>query len=466
MSKQITKGFKSKLGFIAAAASSAVGVGNIWRFPYLTGKYGGANFIMLYLICVFMLGFPLVLAKLAFGRRMQGGTYNAYKNVKPKFWRNVGLGATIISFGTLSYYSVITGWLIGYFVNIAKGATLKSPDFSQTFANFVGDSQLNIFYTLITTMIILVIVKNGISDGIEKISKILMPIFIFMMLGLIIFTLSLKGSSKGLAFYLLPNWKAITPDAFYAALSQSFLSLSIGLGICVTYGAYVDKKDNLVKSSLIIVLSDTIVSLLAGLIIFPLIIQKGIEPNVGPGLIFISLPIAFKALGPFIGPLVGATFFMLLVFAAITSGIAMLEVVTKYIMERFKFSRSKSVYIIAFCLFLLGIPSILSNGSNYRLTNLWQHLGVTRGFLGIMDLFCGDLAMPIIGLFFSLFVAYKWKMNSLFDEIQKGSKPKKWFYYYLNITIKYISPYLISAIVILKLIEVFFGKGLADLLQF
>ena len=466
MSKKSIKGFKSKLGFIAAAASSAVGVGNIWRFPYLTGKYGGASFILLYLICVFMLGFPLVLAKLAFGRKMQAGTFNAYKNIKPKIWRNVGLGATIVSFGTLSYYSVITGWLIGYFVNIARGITLKSPNFSETFSSFVANSQLNIFYTLITTIIILIIVKNGISEGIEKVSKLLMPIFIIIMLGLIIFTLSLKGSNKGLAFYLLPNWNAITPDAFYAALSQSFLSLSIGLGICVTYGAYVDKNDNLPKSSLIIVLSDTIVSLLAGLIIFPLLIQEGIEPNVGPGLIFVSLPIAFKALGPIIGPLVGSTFFLLLVFAAITSGIAMLEVVTKYIMERFNFSRSKSVYIIAFFLFLLSIPSIFSTGSNYKLTNLWKHLNISRGFLDIMDLFFGDIAMPLVGLFFSLFVIYKWKFNSFFEEIQKGSKPKKWFYNYLNISIKYISPYLISAIIILKLIEIFFGKGLVDLLKF
>ncbi len=463
MAIKSTKGFTSKLGFIAAAASSAVGVGNIWRFPYLTGKYGGASFVFLYLMCVFILGFPLVLAKLAYGRKMQAGTYNAYKNIKPKIWRNIGLGAALTSFCLLSYYSVITGWLIGYFWGIAKGTMLKSQDFTATFSNFVSNSHLNLFYTILTTIIIVIIVKNGISNGIEKVSKILMPIFIIMMIGLIIYTLTLKGSGKGLAFYLLPSWDAITPEAFYAALSQSFLSLSIGLGICITYGAYVDKNDNLVKSTVIIVLSDTIVSLLAGLIIFPLIIQKGIEPNQGPGLIFISLPIAFQSLGQFIGGLVGAVFFMLLVFAAITSAIAMLEVVTKYVMERFKINRSKSVYIISFFLLLFGIPSILSNGSNFQLTNLWKHMGITRGFLDIMDLVWGDLAMPTVAVFFSLFVSYKWKMESFFEEIKKGSVSPKWFYSYLNITIKYISPYIVSTIVILKLIEVLFGKGLSDL---
>ncbi len=324
--KQKEIGFTSKLGFLAAAASSAVGVGNIWRFPYLTGKYGGATFVLLYILSVFILGIPLVLAKLAFGRKMKSGTYNAYKTFKPKIWRLLGLGSALTSFIMLSYYIVITGWFFGYLFNITNGEFLKNEDFAVTFSDFASNNYQNIFYTLLVIVIISLIVKRGISDGIEKVSKILMPMFIIMLIGLIIYCFTLKNCGKGLKFYLLPRWEALNIEAFHAALTQAFLSLSIGLGISITYGAYVSKDDDLITSTLIIALSDTIISLLAGLIIFPLIFQADLEPNQGASLIFISLPFAFKSIGPIIGWLIGIVFFLLLVFAAITSAIALLEV--------------------------------------------------------------------------------------------------------------------------------------------
>lgn len=314
--------FATRLGFLAAAASSAVGVGNIWRFPYTVGKYGGAGFLLLYIIFVCILGFPLVLAKLAFGRKMQAGTFKAYSKLKSSKWVYVGLGAALVSFTILSFYNMITGWLIGYFFKIIKGNLLTSSNFNSSFSGFISNIKLNILLTALVTTLVAGIVKSGISEGIERISKVLMPLFILMLIGLIIYALTLEGSSKGLKFYLIPSLDSITPQAMYAALTQSFLSLSIGSGISITYGAYVSKKENLVNSSAIIVASDTLVSFLAGLIIFPIIFHNDISPAQGPSLIFISLPLAFKGLGMFIGTIVGATFFLLLVFAAITSAIS------------------------------------------------------------------------------------------------------------------------------------------------
>ncbi len=450
--------FSSRIGFLAAAASSAVGVGNIWRFPYTVGKYGGAGFLLLYILFVCILGFPLVLAKLAFGRKMQAGTYKAYSKLNSKKWMYVGLGAAIVSFIILSFYNMITGWLIGYFFNLVNGTLLNISDFDSAFVSFVGNIKLNLILTIIVTILIAGIVKSGISEGIERISKILMPLFIFMLIGLIIYALTLEGSVKGLKFYLIPSWDSITPQAMYAALTQSFLSLSIGSGISITYGAYVSKKDNLVKSSAIIVISDTLISFLAGLIIFPIIFHKGISPTQGPSLIFISLPLAFKGLGSFIGTIVGGTFFLLLVFAAVTSAISLLEVVVRYLIERFDISRNKAVYSSSFIIFLISIPSILSFSDINLFKNIKINNNVTYSFFDIIGELSMDVFMPAVGLLFSLFVIYKWKLKSLKEEIANGYNNNKWLDYYLKISIKYLAPILITIAIILKLLEFWTGN--------
>ena len=455
--------FKSKLGFIAAAASSAVGVGNIWRFPYLTGKYGGATFVLIYLLFVFLIGFPMVLAKLAFGRQMHLGAYKAYKKFGPGLWKYIGSLSALVSFLVLSFYSIVTGWLLGYFWKISKGTILDKTDFGSEFTGFISNVPLNLFFTFLTMLMIALIIRGGISDGIERISKLLMPLFVFLMIFLIGYSFTLEGSGEGLKFYLLPDFSSISPEGIYSALSQSFLSLSIGAGILVTYGGYVNKNDNLVKSSLIIVLSDTIISLLAGLIIFPLIFHKGITPNQGPALIFISLPFVFRSLGPFIGVLFGSTFFLLLVFAAITSAMSLLEVLTKYCMERFNWGRSKSVYIVSILVFLLSIPSILSFGGFESLEKFWIYKGVTRSFFDVMDTFSLDIFMPTIAVIFAIFAVYRWKMRSLFEEIKIGDKQRPLLNIFLKITLRYLSPLFITSIVIFKLCEIFFRVNIMDL---
>ncbi|MCP3660089.1 MAG: sodium-dependent transporter [Bacteroidetes bacterium] len=458
--KQNEIGFSSKIGFLAAAASSAVGVGNIWRFPYLTGKYGGASFVLLYIVSVFILGIPLVLAKLAFGRKMKAGTFKAYSSYKPKIWRLLGFGSAFTSFIMLSYYIVITGWFFGYFFKIINKEIFQNIDLAVNFSNFTSNVTLNIFYTLFAIFIIALIVRKEINEGIEKISKILMPLFLLLLISLIIYCFTLKNSGKGLRFYLLPNLKYINLEAFHAALTQAFLSLSIGLGISITYGAYVNKKDDLIKSTLIIALSDTIISLLAGLIIFPLIFQAELEPNQGASLIFISLPFAFKSLGVLIGWILGIFFFLLLIFAAITSAIALLEVPTKFVIEKFKISRQKTVIILCTLLFALSIPSILSNGGNKFFTKFWFNNNTYFSFLDTMDLLSADIIAPLIALFFSFFISKKFKIENLLKEIRTKEQKNNLLELYLKITIKFICPIVIGLLLILKIASIFFGKNI------
>lgn len=464
MSKRQSK-FSSRIGFIAAASGSAVGLGNIWKFPYEVGTYGGAGFLLLYIICIVVLGYPLVVAELAFGRKMQSGPYKAYTNLANKKWKMLGSFVVLCSLVVMSFYNVVAGWTLGYFFETIKGNLLCTSEFNNFFTEFTQSIANNFIYTSSIAIAIALIIKNGVNKGIEKWSKILMPLFLITLISLTSYALTLENALKGLKFYLIPRLSSMTTSAIYTALGQSFLSLSVGLGILITYGSYMKKDTSIPNSAAIITLSDTGVSFLAGLCLFPFIFYQNIEPSQGPSLVFISLPSVFKTLGATFGVMVGASFFLLLAFAAITSSISILEVVTTYIVERYHTKRSKAVLLASVFAFVLGIPSMLSMGGSTFFKNFLIHKGTKYDFLTFVSEVTTEIVLPLTNFLFSFFIAYQWKTKNLFIEIRKGSKNyrKTWFEKYINFMISYTCPTLLGVILIVNILQLVFGIRVVDI---
>lgn len=443
--KQTNK-FSSSLGFIAAASGAAIGLANIWKFPYEVGSNGGACFLIPYCFFTIILGYPMLLTKAAFGRKTSAGVYDSYKNTGLS--KHIGLTSVIVCICTLSFYNVVIAWLFGYGMEIIKGNLLKQENIGAFFGSYIKNIPLNILYNFIISLSVLLIIKTGIQDGIEKWSKRLMPVFMIMLITLIIYGLTLNGAIKGIKFYLLPNFSQLTMKSISSALSHSFFSLALGGGVMITYGAYASRKSDLIKDSLIITISDFLVAFLAGLLIFPFIFHKGIKPNQGPYLAFVALPYVFKDLGMLKGTIVGITFFLLLVFAAITSAISMLEVPTKYIMERFKISRSKSVIIIATLCYILGIPTILSHGGSQFFTKFISLKGINLSFMDCLIKLIMELLVPLSVLLFSIFIGNNWNKYELSKEINLQNNHSEYLIKYIYICIRYISPILIGLVLI------------------
>ncbi|MFQ5584231.1 MAG: sodium-dependent transporter, partial [Calditrichia bacterium] len=351
----------SKVGFILAAAGSAIGLGNIWRFPYVAGQNGGAAFVMMYIFFVVLIGLPYMFAELALGRSVQKNPVGAIDAIKPHSpWRGVGLLGVITGVGILSFYGVIAGWTFGYIFKMAVG---KTGGFGEFIANPLIVIPLFALFMLFTTWI----VHGGVEGGIERWSKILMPLFFLLLLGLIIYANTLKGSAEGLAFYLKPDFSKITGKVAVAALGQAFFSLSLGMGLMITYGSYVSKKENLITSAIFIAFFDTLIAIFAGLIIFPALFAMGQDPAAGPTLVFAVFPELFAKMPG--GLFVGSLFFILLSVAALTSTISLLEVPVAYLVDEKKANRKRIVWVVAGLTFIIGLPSALSQGTSDFFSN-------------------------------------------------------------------------------------------------
>ncbi len=407
----------SRLGFILAAAGSAVGLGNIWKFPYITGENGGGAFVLVYLIAITIIGIPVMLAEFVIGRKAQRNPVGAYKALKPKSgWIIGGYLGVLAGFVILSFYSVVGGWTIGYMV---KAVTTGFRNFSSVevagehFTNFVKNPWYAVLFHFIFMGLSVLIVYKGIKQGIEKWSKILMPAIFIILFLLIIKGLSLKGAMKGVQFYLSPDFSKLTSKSILIALGHAFFSLSLGMGVMITYGSYLSKKENLWSSALVIVTIDTLIALLAGLAIFPAVFAMGFHPNAGPGLVFNILPAIFGKMS--IGFIWGFLFFLLLAIAALTSAISILEVVTSYFIDELHFSRKAATVILGFLIFLLGIPSALSFGalSGVKIAGY--------SFFGFADSLASNYFLPIGGFIISLFVGWAWGTKHAVDEIRHGS---------------------------------------------
>ncbi|SVB89966.1 uncharacterized protein METZ01_LOCUS242820, partial [marine metagenome] len=400
----------SRLGFILAASGSAVGLGNIWRFPYVTGENGGAAFVFVYLLCVFLIGLPLLYVELSLGRASQRNPIDAFKVTRPgsPFFLT-GFICLAACFVVLTYYGVIAGWTIGYFISQITQTTLEFTEYT---ANPV--SVLPVFAIFIVATVY--IVSAGVEKGIEKWSKVLMPLLFFLIFVIIIRSLTLEGASKGLAYYLDPDFSKIDEKVVLMALGQAFFSLSVGWGLMITYGSYIPKTQNIVTSGFWVAIADTGVAILGGLMVFPAVFAFGMDPGSGPGLTFVTLPAVFAEMPA--GWIIGAIFFLLLSVAALTSSISMLEVPVSYFVDKDKGSRKVSAILVGIFAFIVGIPSALSNGASSYLTN-FELFGKT-GFMDILDQVFGTLCLIVIALLLSLYVGWVWKPKNAVKEIEVG----------------------------------------------
>jgi len=408
----------SKTGFILAAAGSAIGLGNIWKFPYIAGENGGASFIIVYLICIAIIGLPVLIAEILIGRTTQRDPVGAfYKLSNSKFWASVGGMGILGGFLILSFYAVIAGWALGYIVESLKGSffNFSEPTSSAIhFGNLVGDIYWILGYFSLFMLITSVIVWSGIQKGIERGSKIMMPILLFLLIILMIRGLTLEGSEIGMKFLWDPDWSKINAQSVLIALGHAFFTLSLGMGAMLTYGSYMSKKTSVPASALQIVVLDTLIALIAGIAIFTSVFAAGLDPAAGPGLIFHTLPSVFiKMPGGYIFSIL---FFVLLSIAALTSSISLLQVVVSYFVDERGWQRHKAVIVMASLISILGIPSALS----FNVLADFNIFGLN--FFDIVDFIASNVLLPLGGLLISIFVAWVWGFDKALISLREGAE--------------------------------------------
>jgi len=452
-------GFSSKFGIIAAAAGSAIGLGNIWKFPYVVGINGGAAFILIYLVCIALIGAPVMLSEFIIGRRGQHNAVGSFKKLAPNTpWFLTGWMGLAAAFLILSFYGVVAGWTIFYVFKMLAGAfkDLSPEGIESLFGNFISGSTegggfgrwwypilFQISFMFVTAGVIL----GGVKNGIEKYSKILMPLLLVIIIILDIKALTLKNSMEGVEFLLKPDFSALKLSSILDALGHAFFSLSLGMGTMITYGSYIRKKDNLGTTSIQVTIADTLIALLAGLAIFPAVFAFGIKPDVGAGLVFVTLPNVFNAMGG-IGQLFGLLFFVLLAVAALTSSISILEVVVAYMSEEMKINRKKAVLIATLLITLLGVICSLSVGpftQTFPILELGEGEGLARfftqyNFFDALDKIAANFLLPIGGLMISVFVGWKMRKEDIIDELSNSGALKISYYFVFHILCKYVAP--------------------------
>ncbi|MTI23475.1 sodium-dependent transporter, partial [Fulvivirga kasyanovii] len=394
------------------------------------------------------------------GRRAQKDAYGSYKSIGGKNWGMIGLFGILCGIMILSFYNVVAGWAFGYFLEISFGNLLQSEDFRSFFGGYVSDIWDNLFFSVCFMIITAFIVVKGVSGGIERASKILMPMLYVILLGLIVYSLTLDNAIEGIKFYLLPDISKLNLETIYSALGQAFFSLSLGMGALITYGSYIDKKQNIVSSAAMISVMDVSVAFLAGLLIFPLVFSQGQTPSEGPGLVFVALPGVFNAMGPIIGKIVGGGFFLLLCFAALTSTISLLEVPVAYLVDEKKLPRKAVVWLLAAFIFIVGLPSMLSQGAVDAFSSL-SFYG-DKSFLDFVSEVFSDISLPLGGCLMSIFIAVKWKTHNLSDEISEGNESYKGSFMekVINLILVYIAPILLALIFINTVLDKFFGLSI------
>ncbi len=438
--------FSSRLGFILAAVAAAVGMSNIWRFPSEVAQFGGGIYVLFYMLCIFIVGYPMTLVELAFGRSKQEGLYENYKGHGR--WAYLGALTALVSFLVFCFYNVVAGWVVGYFCKLCSGALFHAEtkgEFTQFYESLRENWQGNLVWTFIMMIAALLINQAGVRGGIERCAQILMPIFLIMIVGLVGYSLTLKGAGTGISFFLWPAWDKVSWQGLAYALSQSFMSLSIGMGILITYGAFVNKKDNLYSSSFIIVVGDTLVAIFAGFFLFGFLGYKGIdfanisdEKIAGPGLAFITLPLIFYDLGT-TGTILAGAFFLLLIFAAITSSISILAVPVKYVEKRFGWRHDHALWTVGLLSFVVSMGCILADSDIDWLFSVMKDPD-QYNFREFLEDFAIRILTPITAFLFCIFTAFQWKVSSVFEEVSPGKKPQKYMEIYITICIKYIAP--------------------------
>ncbi|HZJ76540.1 MAG TPA: sodium-dependent transporter [Oscillospiraceae bacterium] len=423
----------SSLGFIMAVAGSQIGLGNLWKFPYLAGSNGGGAFVFVYLIIVLLIGFTLTLGEILIGRHTQLGAVGAYKKLSKKWTWLGGLGV-LAGFLILSFYSIVGGWTINYMVKSVTGM-LDVADFNALITSPVKP----VIYHAIFMFATLIIVIAGISNGIEKASKVLMPALFIMTIIVMIRSLTLEGAMEGVRFLLAPDFSAIDGSVILAALGQVFFSLSLGMGCMVTYGSYLSKDEKLIKSSLTAPLLDTAIAILAGLTILPAVFAFGFDPTEGPGLLFVTLPSVFSRMP--LGNFFAFIFFTLVFFAALTSAISLLEVTVAYLVDEFNWKRKKATFFMSTIIFLIGTAASLGLG-------VWDHITVLPGkdIFDSLDFTASNVLLPLGGMFMSIFIGWFWGIENAIKEFSGEGKLALKLAPVWAFLIKYIAPIAIAIV--------------------
>jgi NSS family neurotransmitter:Na+ symporter len=433
-SKENKRGSFSKIGFILSAAGSSIGLGNLWKFPYITGSNGGGIFVVVYLIILVTIGFACTLGEITIGKYAKTSPVGAYDKIAKKFKFNGYLGI-IVPFFICTYYNIIGGWVLRYIFSFITGKLGLMSQASDTYFNaFITSSFAPIFWTFVFVAINFIIIRAGIQEGIEKASKILMPALFVLLVVVAIRSVTLPGAMEGIKFYLKPDITKLNLNTVSAALGQVFFSLSLGMGIMITYGSYLSDETNLERSAVVVPLLDTLAALLAGFAILPAVFAFGFEPTAGPGLIFITLPSVFASMP--LGSLWAALFFILVFFASITSSISLMECPTAWMIDEKKWDRKKATLLICVLMFLIAIPESLSLGvmSGVKFPPFGHNL---FDFIGYIS---ESILMPFAGFIMSIVIGHVWGVEN-FEKVITNNGQREWKTKgFFTVLIKYIVP--------------------------
>lgn len=440
--------FGSSFGVLVALAGSAVGLGNLWRFPYLVGENGGAAFILIYLVFVILIGIPILLSEFIIGRRSQANARGAFKKLAPgSRWGIAGILAVLCCLMILSFYSVVGGWGIEYLFKAFSFDFTAEEDnaaLSSLFSDFASSSWRPLVCHTIFLLLSGLIVILGVKNGIEKFSKVMMPILFLIIIGIAVRSLTLPGAGAGIDYLFKPDWSAVTANTFLAALGQAFFSLSLGSGMAITYGSYVSRSENIVSISSKTAVADTMFALIAGCAIMPAVFAFGISPGEGPGLVFITLPHIFSQLP--LGGFIAILFFIALMLAALTSSISLLEVIVAFSIEEFHIRRRTAVLICLGILWVLGCLCSLSQG----VLSEWKIFG--KNIFDFFDFVSANVLMLLGGLLVVLFVGWKLGREVIHDELTNSGKLRipAWFVDVQTFLVRFLAPAAIITIAVFQ----------------
>ncbi len=440
--------WQSRWLFILAATGSAVGLGNIWKFPYITGENGGGAFVLVYLLCISIIGIPVMIAEVSLGRMGRQSPINTMKALAQKagaspLWSSIGWMGAIAGFLILSFYSVIAGWALSYTLDMASGnfVNISAENSGKIFGDLLANpTQLTIWHTAFM-ILTLGVVARGVNAGLEKAIKVLMPVLFILLFILFGYALSSSGFGQGFSFMFDFDFSKLTTESIMVALGHAFFTLSLGLGAIMAYGAYMPADTSIAKTIIIVAFLDTAVAIMAGLAIFPIVFANGLEPSAGPGLLFQTLPIAFGQMSG--GVIFGTMFFVLVSFAAWSSAISLAEPIVAWFVEKFKMSRTLAAVIIGFSAWLLGLATVFS-------FNIWSDVKMfDKTVFDLLDFLTTNIMLPLGGLLIAIFVGWKMSETKMMNEvgIDYPILFKLW-----RFTLRFLAPIAIIAVLVNGLI--------------
>lgn len=429
-----------KLSAVLVAAGSSVGLGNIWRFPYVAGDNGGGAFLLIYILCVLLLGLPVMVAEFTIGRASKLNAVGAYRALNPR-WSLLGYNGVLAAFLILGFYFVVSGWTAEYMVHSVTGslARFSTPEeYGSIFQNFISDPWRPVLYTALFVLVTHFVIALGVQKGIERSAKVLMPLLFVILVTLAIHGMMMPGSGEGLKFFFKPDFSKVTASTFLVALGQAFFSLSIGLGTMVTYASYFKPDTNLRHTALSVTVLDTLVAILAGMVIFPAVFSAGIEPTSGPSLVFITLPGIFNTMP--LSMVWSAVFFLLLVIAALTSTISLHEVITAYLHEEWHLSRRAAAWTTTAATMALGTVASLSLG----VLGGWKICGLN--IFDSLDFITANILLPVGGFFTCIFVGWVLDQQILKAQISNNGALKFRIYRLYIFLLRYVCPIILLLI--------------------